>query len=278
MIRMPQTQPARSGFTRLELVTVTATTLFFLAFSLARAGRASINARATLCLANQRELAAAWTSYALDHTGTLVNASAGFGNSTNAWVAGYIDETSAPSNFDPALSIERGQLWPYTRRIASIFRCPEDSSGRIVAGQRRLRVRSYSMNLMISHEGDGGSWNSASQWMIYTNKSQVDSDLPAARFILADEHPASINDGELVVSMTGYPNRPTATFMVDFPASYHEGAGALVFADEHAEIHAWADFRTSPPYTGNPLSLNVPQPSNPDIRWLQERTTRSLKP
>lgn len=269
---------ASSGFTRLELIVVTVMALLLAGGSLARAGRGRINARATLCLANQKELAVAWTTYALDHAGILANASAGFGDSTNGWVAGTIDQTEAPVNFDPALSVERGQLWPYTRRVDSLFRCPEDFSGRVLAGRRLLRVRSYSMNMMISNEDAAGQWNSITQWRVYRKKSQVDADQPASRFLFMDEHPDSINDGELIVSMDGYVKGPTTTFMIDFPAAYHEGAGALVFADEHAELHAWIDVRTSPPNTGSPLSLNVPQPSNPDIRWLQERTTRSLKP
>jgi prepilin-type processing-associated H-X9-DG protein len=62
--------------------------------------------------------------------------------------------------------------------------------------------------------------------------------------------------------------------MVDFPASYHNNAGALAFADGHSEIKRWIDPRTTPPLRkGIPLALVVPMPDNPDLDWLRERTT-----
>ena len=260
----------------MEVVVVTAMILVLTAGSLARAGRGHFNARSTVCLANQRELAGAWTAYALDHGGTLAGAGAGTG-AGGSWTQGFIEST-APETFDPALSVERGQLWPYTRRVASVFRCPEDSNGRVINGQWRSRVRSYSMNLMISGNfNDGSGWNDGFNWMLYKKKSQIDGDQPAARFLFIEEHPGSINDGGLIFSMQGYPNEAQKTLIIDFPGAYHEGACALSFADEHAELHAWGDIRTSPSSSGARLSFNSPSPFNQDIRWLQERTTSARK-
>jgi prepilin-type processing-associated H-X9-DG protein len=59
--------------------------------------------------------------------------------------------------------------------------------------------------------------------------------------------------------------------MVDFPAPYHGRGAALGFADGHAQVRVWRDNRTVPP---GGLFLNVAQPNNPDIIWLQERSTR----
>ena len=62
--------------------------------------------------------------------------------------------------------------------------------------------------------------------------------------------------------------------MIDFPASYHNGAAELPFADGHAEIKKWQDPRTRPAgQNNNQLQLNVASPNNPDVIWLAERTT-----
>ena len=62
--------------------------------------------------------------------------------------------------------------------------------------------------------------------------------------------------------------------MIDFPASYHNGAAGLSFADGHAEIKKWQDPRTMPAVqNSNQLQLNVASPNNPDVIWLAERTS-----
>tara|TARA_Y100000815_G_scaffold26795_1_gene22467 strand:- start:318 stop:590 length:273 start_codon:yes stop_codon:yes gene_type:complete len=84
----------------------------------------------------------------------------------------------------------------------------------------------------------------------------------------------SINDGFFVVWMFGYPTL-SSTKMVDYPASYHNNAAGFSFADGHSEIHKWLDKRTTPAvrHNGN-IALNVPQPNNLDVKWMQDKTTR----
>ena len=60
-------------------------------------------------------------------------------------------------------------------------------------------------------------------------------------------------------------------YMIDVPASYHNGAGGLSFADGHAEIHKWLDPRTKTPVTGIFMASSVrPTPGNVDMRYLSE--------
>jgi len=82
--------------------------------------------------------------------------------------------------------------------------------------------------------------------------------------------------------MTGYPDMPQQTqFYQDYPASYHNRAGGLSFADGHAEIHRWVDPRTTPRLKPDAAWLTalgmVLSPNNRDIIWLQERATRKIK-
>ena len=75
--------------------------------------------------------------------------------------------------------------------------------------------------------------------------------------------------------MKGFPNAPGSFKIVDYPASYHNGAGGFSFADGHSEIKKWNDPRTIPALKrGEELALDVPSANNPDVFWMQERSTR----
>jgi prepilin-type processing-associated H-X9-DG protein len=120
------------------------------------------------------------------------------------------------------------------------------------------------------NRGTDGGWGA--KWKVYTKMGDVTDPGPSNTYVLLDEREDSINDGFFVTSMDGYPSA-AQTKMVDFPASYHNRAGGFSFVDGHAEIRKWVDSRTTPPINKN-LSLNVPQPNNPDIVWMQDRSTR----
>lgn len=117
-------------------------------------------------------------------------------------------------------------------------------------------------------------WNGQSAWKLLRKTSDMTDPAPSKTWVLIDEREESINDGFFVVDMIGYPNTPGATILVDFPASYHNGAGGLNFADGHSEIHKWIDPRTRPKQRKNAnIQLNIPSANNKDIFWLQERST-----
>jgi hypothetical protein len=71
--------------------------------------------------------------------------------------------------------------------------------------------------------------------------------------------------------MTGFTGTPNATEeIVDFPASYHIGAGGFAFADGRSEIHKWFDARII-----NPPAIVITSAANsPDVFWLQDHSTR----
>jgi len=110
-------------------------------------------------------------------------------------------------------------------------------------------------------------------WLKYSRMSQILNPGPTMTILFLDERCDSINDGEWCTSMYGWPDAPSQWKMIDFPASYHAGAGGLSFVDGHSEIHKWRDSRTTPA-VGRLFSLNVPSPNNQDVYWLMERSTR----
>ena len=70
---------------------------------------------------------------------------------------------------------------------------------------------------------------------------------PSKTYLLLDEREDSINEGYFIQLMEGFPDQPAQRKIIDYPSSYHNGAGGLNFADGHAEIHKWLDARTKPP-------------------------------
>jgi prepilin-type processing-associated H-X9-DG protein len=100
--------------------------------------------------------------------------------------------------------------------------------------------------------------------------------VPSKLFVITDENPFSINDPVFLVAM-GTPDadgNATSTVFVDIPASYHNGAVTISFADGHSEIHKWL---------GRAVLITAGAPANGmrvkddlslgDLRWLQARTT-----
>jgi prepilin-type processing-associated H-X9-DG protein len=96
----------------------------------------------------------------------------------------------------------------------------------------------------------------------------------ANTWVIMDENPNTINDGLMAVAMPAN-NDPANTKLVDWPASSHNRAGGISFADGHSEIHRWLDSDTyTPPPSANPGMVNASaSPNNPDVMWLSVRTT-----
>ena len=61
-------------------------------------------------------------------------------------------------------------------------------------------------------------------------------------FVTIDEHPDAINDGYFLNNPTGMQAN-----WGDTPASYHNGAGGISFADGHSETHKWRGSATKIP-------------------------------
>ena len=134
------------------------------------------------------------------------------------------------------------------------------------------RVRSISMNAWFDSE-DVAQFGPAGM-RIYKRAGDMIDPGPTKTWVFLDEREDSINDGEMVVGMFGYPDQSRSWMIVDFPASYHHRAGGLSFAVGHSEIKRWKDDRTMPVLKkGSGLPLNVVSAGNQDVFWLMEHTT-----
>ena len=97
-------------------------------------------------------------------------------------------------------------------------------------------------------------------------------------WVIIDENPDSVNDAAFAVKMD-YQGR--VSVWQDGPATYHGGACGFTFADGHSEIKKWKDGRTvvRPMITtySSRFPYGVLQSNNPDIQWVQERTTAKIQ-
>ena len=224
----------RRGFTLVELLTVVATIAILAALLLPALSSAKTKARQTTCLANLRQLGAAWIMYKDDNGGKLVEAYPV--DNADVWVKGNM--TNATEAVDQSF-IQAGKLFPYGQNT-SIYHCPGDT-GKSIDGTVVPTVRSYSMNSFMGWRplSVGAIPSTASAYVPFFAR---DSDIPrpADLFVMLDEDERSISDGFYVTD-------PTARIWYNFPAvssHRHACSSGLVFADYHAQVWMFRDPRT----------------------------------
>ncbi|HXB60009.1 MAG TPA: prepilin-type N-terminal cleavage/methylation domain-containing protein [Candidatus Acidoferrales bacterium] len=267
----------RSGFTLIELLVVIAIIAILAAILLPVLARAKVRAYGISCVNNLRQLSVAWTLYSNENNDWIVqsgqNSTTTYpiptqylpGNPQANWVLGAVNAAAGSAATNLAF-IENGLLYPYVNNVA-VYKCPADQKKVLGA----LTVRSMSMNAWMNPLE---TWNDVIGYIgtarcrVFRRQNELVGPRPDMAWLFIDENPNSINDGWFVCD----PNNNNMWY--DVPATYHDNAGGLSYADGHAEIKVWRD-----PNVLDAKGNNVPRdPSCPDLSWLQQRSSSKGTP
>jgi len=248
------------------LLVVIAVIAILAAMLLPALSKARTKAEGISCLNNLKQIQLACILYATENS-EKVPENRGSTTTPDSWVTGLLKwEMGAPwpDNYNTT-NLTACQIGPFVAKNTGVFRCPADKYPGLLGN----RVRSISMNGFVGDvlKINGGIITANAGWRRYLKTSDFIS--PAKIWVVVDEHPDSINDGLLAIPMTG----EKATWW-DNPASYHNGACGVAFADGHSEIHKWLDSQTVRPVKYVNQS-QIPVSNDQDLTWLAMRTPRS---
>ena len=263
-----------AGFTLVELLVVIGLIAALAGLLLPALARARAKATGMECFNHARQLGLASILYADDHGDRFPYNLGGNAARTSVaertrlnWVNNIMTWELDSDNTNGASILEAG-LSPYCNNTLRIFRCPSDN---VLSGVQRQagwsrRIRSYSMNAMVGDAGalskEGFNSNNPA-YVQFFKLSSVPA--PAGIFLFLDEHPDSINDGYFI-------NRAYSGEWVDLPASYHNDAASVSFADGHSESHRWLEASTLRPARPDAASLPFPvaRSERRDFHWIIE--------
>jgi prepilin-type N-terminal cleavage/methylation domain-containing protein/prepilin-type processing-associated H-X9-DG protein len=255
----------QNAFTLIELLVVIAIIAILASMLLPALSKAKAKSVGIRCMNNSRQMMLGWKLYADDFNDLLVESLKGAGAPYDSQrvlvVPGNLDYSGNVDNWNPTNTLDKSPLKKYIGSSRDVWKCPADDTKVLNSAKQMVpRIRSISMSQVF----DFGYWLPAPTWRVYGKGSDIV--FPTKTWVFVDEHPDSINDAACAVQMYGS--------VIDFPASYHNGACGFAFADGHAEVHRWVSSAIKIPVR---KTTSVPSVSaaatRRDVDWWSDVTT-----
>lgn len=268
----------KGAFTLIELLVVIAIIAILASMLLPALAKAKTKAQGIKCLSNLKQLQLAWHLYADDNNDRITSSGYTRPVEPTAWVDGWLDFNPATTDNTNTAILKDPNKSKFAKYLTAvdIYKCPADNSRVTIRGVQYARVRSMGMSQALAGPGGwlppGGAYvDNQTRYRTYFKQSEINDPSPSMLYVLLDEHPDGINAGGFANQMV---ESAAAARIIDFPASYHNGAAGISFSDGHADIRKWVDSRTKPPVKyNNNLPLNVASANNQDMIWLSDRTS-----
>ncbi len=223
-----------TGFTLIELLVVIAIIALLMAILMPALRKAKEQGKRSVCLNNLKQLTLAWTMYADENDGRIVNGlqadryCKGYGGLAGerewSWVCDDITPSRAGKIEEAIQAIKDGALFRYTKSV-KIYRCPTG---------RRGDTRTYSI---VDSMNAGYAGVDPHREMVIKNSMQIKA--PARRFVFIDEGKISPAGWTVHYAVAKWKDRPPPT------EEYGHSKGACFsFADGHSEYWKWKNRNT----------------------------------
>jgi prepilin-type N-terminal cleavage/methylation domain-containing protein/prepilin-type processing-associated H-X9-DG protein len=245
--RKPRPRATLSGaaFTLIELLVVISIIGILAAMLLPALGKAKAKALAVACSGNVKQLQLCWQMYTDDCADQLpantalndgdIGSREGWTTDPYSWLQGNTWTDTTPDN------LQRGVLYRYNQSLG-IYRCPGDKS--TVRDQGVIpRNRSVSMSMYMNFRNQPGDPGYELCWH---RLGQIQRPGPSRAAVFIEEHEKSIQQSAFGINalddLTMFNTTPWT--WISFPATRHNNAGLLSFADGHVETWRWVEGNT----------------------------------